>query len=76
MRWQVTGQRPVSKPGPGMTTVAGYDVTVTTDTNHTDTVFVPLSDYNPAGVTRAVNAVLARVAAVDGLEGDTTAGAG
>lgn len=75
MRWQVTGQRPVSRPGPGLSTVAGYDVTVTTDTNHTDTVFVPLSEYNPDGITRAVNTVLRRVEAVDGLEGDTTTGA-
>lgn len=70
MHWHVTGQRPVTKPGQGMQVVEGYDVTVETDTGHTDTVFVPAGAYTPDGVTRAVNATLTRVAAIDGLEGD------
>lgn len=69
MNWTVTKQRPTSKTGAGMSVQTGYDVTVTTDTGHEDVVFVPDSQFTPEGVTKAVNAQLAKVAAIDGLTG-------
>jgi hypothetical protein len=66
-RWKVvsqvqqSGQLPGGRFGPGMA------VTYQLDTGTTGTVFVPLSAYNPANVTAAINAQAPSLATVDGL---------
>lgn len=70
MRWEVTDQRKTARVGDNGVPVPGVDVTVTTDTGHVETVFVPQSDYTVEGVTRAVTDVLTPHNAIANLTGE------
>lgn len=61
--WKVTGQRQTRQLLPGNQNFTdGYDVTFVTGANVTATVFVPVAQYNAAGITAAINE---RAAALD-----------
>lgn len=70
MKWTVTQQTPTVLPGPSGQAQRGYNIRVETDTGHTDTVFVPESEYTPDGAKAIIAAHLGNVAAIGGLTGE------
>ena len=65
--WKVTGQNQVTEIAPGGTPTQGVRVYYSTGTGAAGSVFVPLAQYNPAGVSAAVAAAAATMDAVGAL---------
>ena len=70
MKWTVTKQVPTILPTSGGTPTRGYQVSVETDTGHTDQVFIPEAAYTPDRAREIISDHLANVAAIGSLTGE------
>ena len=69
--WKVMSQVETTQPGGGGAFVRGMQIGVTTTGGTSFSVFVPLTEYNPANIQRIIEGRVAQISAVSNLQSDS-----